>query len=148
MKYYDAIKRLDPVQPDRTKPFSHLITGMVLRAFAAHPTYRKTLEARHAGDLLASRMFKSDKYPDRGTPSYWTSSSYPFWFTDLVTTLDSLALLGFSANDPRIRNALNWFNHHQNKNGLFDIKLLRGKDKDLPYWISLAICRIFKRFHK
>jgi len=26
----------DPIQPDRSKPFSHLVTGVVVRAFAAH----------------------------------------------------------------------------------------------------------------
>jgi len=30
------------IQPDKTKPFSHLVTGIVLRAFTAHPEYRKS----------------------------------------------------------------------------------------------------------
>ena len=47
----DATRLLDPIQPDRSKAFSHLITGIVLRAFAAHRRYRAT---REAGELLKS----------------------------------------------------------------------------------------------
>ena len=42
---------LPPVQPDLSKPFSHNWTGMVLRAFAAHPIYRYCEEAQLAADL-------------------------------------------------------------------------------------------------
>ena len=38
-------RKMDPVEPDRTKPYSHNWTGMVLRAFAVHPQYRKSKEA-------------------------------------------------------------------------------------------------------
>jgi hypothetical protein len=68
----------DTIEPDRSKPFSHLITGMVLRAFVAHPAYRGSREASRASDLLASRFFKADKYPDRRAPVFWTSFSFPF----------------------------------------------------------------------
>jgi hypothetical protein len=30
--------------------------------------------------------------------------------------------------------------------GLFKLKLLKTGDKDLKFWICLAVCRIFKRF--
>ena len=52
----------EPLQPDRTKPFSHHWTGMVLRAFAVHPTYRLLPEALAAGGLLKSRFFLPDAY--------------------------------------------------------------------------------------
>jgi hypothetical protein len=39
------------IQPDRSKPFSHLVTGIVLRAFAAHAKYRNSKEAKKAGEL-------------------------------------------------------------------------------------------------
>ncbi len=39
-QYRLASEFAEPLQPDRTKPFSHHWTGMVLRAFAVHPTYR------------------------------------------------------------------------------------------------------------
>jgi hypothetical protein len=143
----DAINvaRADTVEPDRSQPFSHLATGVVLRAFAAHKRYRKSEEARAAGDLLASRLFKRDAYPDRATPDYWTKVSFPFWFTDIVSALDSLSLLGFTAEDPRINDALLKLKERQTEDGLFDLKLLKIKDKALKFWICLAVCRIFKR---
>lgn len=148
MNYYEAMRTPHPVQPDRSKPFSHLVTGIVLRAFAAHPTYRKTKEAQQAGVLLASRLFKPDPYPDRNTMNYWMSVSFPFWFTDVVSALDSLSLLGFHCNEPSISSSLDWLRKRQNDNGLFNVKLLKGKDKDLPVWICFATCRIFRRFYR
>lgn len=76
------------VQPDRTKPFSHLITGIVLRAFAAHPQYRRRQEVIKAGELLISRFFTSDKYTDLRTPAYWTKFSYPFFCPDILSSTD------------------------------------------------------------
>jgi len=147
MNYIDALKKRNTIQPDRSKPFSHLITGMVLRAFAAHPQYRTSKDAKTAGDLLVSRFFKKDTYPDRGTREYWMKFSYPFWFTDFLSSLDSLSYLGFTKEKPQIRSALDWFVEKQQKNGLFNVKLLQGKDKDLPCWLCLAISRVFKRYY-
>jgi len=143
-----VLNNREVIQPDREKPFSHLVTGIVLRAFAAHPDYRKTAEARHAGTLLASRLFKPDTYPDRCTKQYWERISFPFWFTDAVSALDSLSLIGFSHRQKPIADALDWFVHRQQDNGLFNVKMLKGKDPDLPLWICFAICRVFQRSYR
>ncbi len=136
-----------PIEPDKTKPFSHCITGVVLRAFAAHPKYRSSREAELAGELLESRFFKADKYPDRKAASFWIGFTYPFWFTDLLSTLDSLSLIGFGSEDTEIQTALNWFRERQSENGLWKLNLLRNKSiMDMPLWIAFAICRVFKRF--
>jgi Squalene-hopene cyclase C-terminal domain/Prenyltransferase and squalene oxidase repeat len=143
-----ALNESDPIQPDRSKPFSHLVTGMVLRAFAAHPKYRKSDEAKKAGELLISRFFKNDKYPDRQGKNFWERVSFPFWFTDIISALDSLYFLGFNRNNPQIKGALNFLRYKQNENGNFNLKIIRGRDKDLPYWICLAVCRLFKRYYE
>ncbi len=146
VKITDALLRAETVQPDTSKPFSHLVTGVVLRAFAAHPKYRQSDEAKAAGKLLASRFFKKDVYPDRATVDFWTEFSYPFWFTDLLSSLDSLSLLGFQMTEPQIKKAIDWFINLQRENGLWEVHLVRGKDKDLNLWIAIAICRVIKRF--
>ena len=92
-----AFMRSKTLEPDRAKPFSHVITGVVLRAFAAGGNFRGSEEIRTAGRLLASRFFKPDNYVDRRTPEFWTGFSFPFWFTDLLSALDTLSRLGFSA---------------------------------------------------
>ena len=138
----------ETVQPDASKPFSHLATGVVLRAFAAHKTYRRSNEAKAAGRLLTSRFFRNDSYPDRGTPDFWTKFSYPFWFTDLLSSLDSLSFLGFTLEDPEVKTATEWFVQKQQKNGLWNLYLLKGaKEKDLDLWMCLTICRVVKRLH-
>jgi len=117
----------------------------VLRAFAVHSKYKSSPEAVAAGNLLASRFFKRDAYPDRQATSFWTGFSYPFWFTDLLSALDSLSVIGFSRENQQIKQALEWFIDTQRKDGGWKLHLLRGRDKDLPLWIGLAICRVFKR---
>ena len=140
--------RPETIEPDATKSFSHLVTGIVLRAFAAHPMYRESKDAKQAGKLLLSNLFKKDYYPDRAAPEYWLRFSYPFWFTDLISAMDSLSLLGFSKEESQIEETLKWFVKHQQKDGLWELKILKGQNKDvLQLWLSLAIGRIFKRFY-
>jgi hypothetical protein len=67
-----------PIEADTSKPFSHMVTGMVLRALAAHPRHRRTRAARDATVLLKSRFFQPDRYPDRRGREFWTKLTYPF----------------------------------------------------------------------
>jgi hypothetical protein len=135
------------IEPDVSRPFSHMVTGVVLRAFAAHSTYRRSKEAQRAGQLLVSNLFKADNYTDRAAPSFWLGFSFPFWFTDLISALDSLSFLGFPKNEPQIDRALQWFVGNQQTTGIWKLKILRGQNQDiLQLWLALAICRIFKRF--
>ncbi|NPV55938.1 MAG: terpene cyclase/mutase family protein [Anaerolineae bacterium] len=141
-----------PLEPDHKKPFSHMVTGMVLRAFAAHPRLRLTPEAQQAGDLLAGRLFQEDAYSGRNTVDFWLRFSFPFWFTDLLSALDSLALLGYPSDHPQVMAGLNWFREQQGADGLWRLQLLRGGGKkrlnEQNEWISLRICQVFDRFHK
>ena len=116
-----------PVPPDRSKPFSHLATGMVLRAFAAHPQYRQLEEARVAGERLKTRFFKADKYHDRKAPHYWTKFQFPFWWPNILTALDSLSLIGFSPEDEDIQKGLDWFISNQEEPGLWATGYGKGK---------------------
>jgi hypothetical protein len=145
-EFVDIERHPEPLAPDRSKPSSHLVTGMVLRAFAAHPASRNTIEVQKAAALLATRLYKRDTYTDRGDVSYWERVSFPFWFTDIVSSLDTLSRLGFGPEIPTISAALARLRELQRADGTFAFKLLRAKDKDLPWWICLAVCRILKRW--
>jgi hypothetical protein len=144
----------EPLEPDRAKPFSHNATGMILRAFAAHRKYRKAQAARTAARLLASRFFQPDVYTSYQAASYWVRFEYPFWWNQLVAALDSVSLIGLSPREEHIQQALYWLIEHQQRNGLWRVSYVqpRAKEKDtakvrdMKLWISLAICRVFKRF--
>ncbi|MFN2272306.1 MAG: prenyltransferase/squalene oxidase repeat-containing protein [Anaerolineae bacterium] len=137
-----------PIPPDRSRPHAHLATGMVLRAFAAHPTYRRSEEARLAGEQLKSRFFKPDKYNDRKAPSYWTKFQYPFWWANILTALDSLSLMGFAPADTDIEKGIDWFTSNQEEDGLWPSGYGSGsKVARERRWIGLAACRVFKRFY-
>ncbi|MGB8232920.1 MAG: hypothetical protein WCE60_02910, partial [Methanobacterium sp.] len=70
----------------------------------------------------------------------------PFWFTNILTSLDSLQLLGFGIKEPQIQLGLSWLDKRQESDGTINLKILRTKDKDLKYWITLVISKIFKRY--
>jgi hypothetical protein len=91
----------EPFEGDRSRPFSHNCTNMVLQAFAVHPRYRELKEVKTAADLLKSRFFKADSYTSYKAASYWTR--FLFWWPNLLTALESLLDLGYSEDDPDVR---------------------------------------------
>jgi hypothetical protein len=139
---------------DRSKPFSAAGTGMVLRAFAAHPAYRKSEPALTAARLLKSKFFRKDNWSSYGHPDNWVRFQYPFWWTNLVSALDSISLIGLPVEDDDIRNALGWLAEHQRPDGLWETSysaIHKYRDNrrsgDTRLWVTLAICRIVKRFY-
>jgi len=147
-EFLDLERHPQPIAPDKSRPSSHLVTGMVLRAFAAHPLRRRSAAARTAGQLLAERLYKRDVYGDRGDVTYWERVSFPFWFTDVVSALDSLSRLGLDPETPAISAAVDRLMDIQRPDGTFELKLVRGRDRDLPWWICLAVCRSMKRWRE
>jgi hypothetical protein len=143
----EGLARGEPIPPVRSKPSSYMVTGVVLRAFAAHPEYREHAAADVAGRLALSYLFKRDVYPDRQAERFWTSFSFPFWFTDLLSLLDSLTLMGFTLEIDGVKNGHDWLVRAQGPDGLWNVKLLRDRDEELKLWISWAICRVVKRLH-
>jgi hypothetical protein len=141
-----AMRLPEPLEPDRTRPFSHLVTGIVLRALVAHPGYRSRAETSHAARLLSSRLFARDAYPDRRDPSYWTKLAYPFRWTDVVSALDAIGLGGLQASEPKIAEALSWLVDAQGENGLWRAGYESPRNKLTHAWASFAATRVLKRF--
>jgi hypothetical protein len=145
----------EPLQPDRTKPFSHNATGMILRAFAAHSRRRRSEAARAAAQLLTTRFFKEDAYSSYRAARYWVQFEYPYWWNQLVAALDSVALIGISRSDDNVSQALAWLVDKQQDTGLWKTSYAveggRQKEhagsKGKEEWVSLAICRVLKRYY-
>lgn len=141
----------EPVEPDRTRPFSHNATGMILRAFAVHRRYRKSPAARVAADLLKSRFLQPDAYTSYRAASYWVRFDYPFWWNQLVAALDSVSLIGASPADAQVRMALDWLIDHQEKSGLWKASYAQARAgetvraRETSLWVSLSIGRVFRR---
>jgi len=137
--------KLSPVKPDKSMPFSHLVTGMVVRALASSSTWRTHKNTKKAGELLLTRFFKPDKYEDRHLAGYWEEITYPFWATDVLSTLDSLSVIGFDLEDPQIQQAVNWLLKRQTSDGYWKSGLKKAVLED-HLWITLAVMRVLKRF--
>ena len=120
-----------------------------LRAFAAHPDYRQRPEVIAAGERLKERFFQADKYTDRKAPAYWLKFQFPFWWTSLLTALDSFAWLGFDRQDAAIAGGLAWFIENQSADGLWETGYGSGRSAERTrHWVGLAICRMMKRFYE
>ena len=139
---------------DFSKPFTHSGTGMIIRAFAYHPEHRKSEAALKAAGLLKQQFFKKDNSTSYQDPDNWVNFKYPFFWTDLISALDSLSLMGISTDDVYIKNALKWLIDNQLETGLWDnsyskihSNIKNEKTYQIQLWVSLAICRIFKRFY-
>ena len=132
-EFIDVERHPKPLAPDKSKPSSHLVTGMVLRAFAAHSAWLKETEVRQAGALLADRLYKRDAYSDRRDVSYWERVSFPFWFTDIVSSLDTLSRLGFDPNTPTISTALTRLRELQRVDGTLAFKLFVKAGRKLDH---------------
>ena len=127
---------------------------MTLRAFACHPEYRHYKEAYRAGELLASRFFKPNVYNTYKAADNWVRFQYPFWWNNLIMGLDSLSLIGFTPEHPRVAKGLDWFIDNQCDDGLWDNsykksakKIDTGKAREDRQWITYAICNVFKRYY-
>lgn len=144
----EVILNQGTIEPDKSKPFSHFVTGIVLRPFAIHPKYNQTQEAIIAGELLASRFFQKDVYTDLRNPSAWETFSYPFWNTDLLSSLNILTKLGFTDSDLQIQKAISWLLNKQTSAGLFDIHKNHDRYHDQNLWLTLAFCRVLMILQK
>lgn len=145
---------IEPVKDfDKTKPFSAAGTGMVIRAFSVHPKYRNSEIAIKAAELLKSKFFKKDNWTWYQDPDNWVRFQYPYWWNNLVAALDSISLIGLPKEDEDIKKALQWFVENQQKNGLWKISYSKihktsdnSKNNETQLWITLSICKIFKRY--
>jgi hypothetical protein len=137
--------KLSPVKPDKSKPFSHLVTGMVLRALSFSPTWSSHKDSRKAGELILSRVFRPDKYEDRHLAGYWEEISYPFWATDILSCLDSLSRIGFDVENEKVQRPLKWILEKQSPEGFWKSGLKKATIED-HLWVTLAVLRVLKRF--
>jgi Squalene-hopene cyclase C-terminal domain len=136
-----------PLPPNRSLPFSHMATGMALRGLVAHPAYRRRREVRAACEILKARMFQPDRYGDRQGREYWLKFQYPFWWPNILTVLDMLHRVGFTAEDEHVQLALQWFATHQRRDGVWDTGYGHGRRAArTENWVALAVCRVLRAF--
>ena len=141
----EAQHKLKPVKPDTSKPFSHLVTGMVLRALATSPTWKNHKDTKKAGEALAQRFFKDDIYEDRKQAKFWEEITYPFWATDVLSSLDSLARIGFTPDHESTQKALKWILSRQKPQGYWEAGFKKSTLED-HLWVTLSVMRILKNF--
>lgn len=135
-----------PLQPKRDMPSSHLITGIVLRAFAVQPVVRERSEIRNAALLLAGRFFTPDAYSDRRAASYWTKLAFPFRWTDVVSSLDAIGRMRVDRDHPAVAGGLRWVREHQLPSGMWRSGYRNSPDPLADHWVTLATSRALLRF--
>ena len=128
---------------------------MVIRAFAVHENFRKSEVAKIAAKLLKSQFLKKDNYRSYQAADNWVNFKFPFFWTDLVSALDSVTRILDQKDDKEIELAINWFINNQLESGLWKNSYSRihkstqnSKTYEVQLWISLSICRILKRYYE
>jgi hypothetical protein len=140
----DALHKKNTIEPNTTRPFSHLITGIVLRPFSLLSEYRT--KVKDVGIQLAERIFTRDKYSDRNGIEYWTKFSYPYHWTDILSALDTLTRLEIKRH-PKIDAIQQWFQKNKQENGIYNVHVMAGaKYKDVKHWITLQYLKVLERF--
>ena len=126
---------------------------MVLRGFCQHPKYQKNKDVLHAAEMLTSRFFQPDVYGSYHSAEYWFR--FEFWWTNLLTSLEVLAKLGFTKDNSAINQALGWFLEHQESTGLWKTNYMDGKSygqspkmREREEWVTLRIYRVIQHFCK
>jgi hypothetical protein len=139
---------------DRGKPMCLNSTGMILRAFANHPRYRKCKEARKAAQLLKNHFFMENNYSSYKHKDHWLFFQFPYWWNSLISALDSISQIYTDRNDEDIQKAVRWIIANQEKSGLWKMSYssihkntITEKTKETQLWITYAICKIIKRLY-
>jgi hypothetical protein len=146
MRDYYQLCQKPAILPQKDLPFSHMASGMVIRAFACHDTYSQHPAAIRAGELLKSRFFLKDSYTSRQAISYWFKLQFPFWWTTVLTAMDALIRLGFPLEDEDIQKGIDWFIQSQDASGIWRSNYGGVQYQDINLWTTLAICRILKHY--
>jgi hypothetical protein len=137
----------DPIPPDKSRPSSYMMTGIVLRAFSADKRRARSREAQEAAEVLKGGFFLPEPYADRKHPSYWTQFTFPFFYNDLISSLDVLSKLGFPGDDQDIVRAVTYFRTRQREDGSLDLKYNLARGKDVGRWVTFSLCRSLGRLY-
>jgi hypothetical protein len=149
------------------RPSSHLVTGMVLRAFASSAARRASREARRAAELLATRFLQPDRYEDRKAPSYWEILTEPRFYTDVLDALDTITAIGLGKENSGVRTAEAYLRSRQSNDGLWypgspakpegnGLKPVgkeaakdkdKDKDVDAAIWLTLRVLVVLRRIN-
>jgi hypothetical protein len=145
------------------RPSSHLVTGMVLRAYASSGNRRSSREARRAAELLATRFLQPDRYPDRKAPSHWELLTEPRFYTDVLDALDTVTAIGLGKENSGVRTAEAYLRSRQSADGLWypgpaptkaesfaggSKKSARDpKDTEAAIWLTLRVLVVLRRIN-
>ncbi len=135
----------NPVQFDPALPSSLRVTGIILRPFAESPTWRGSKVARQAAEWLAQKLLEPDCYEENPYRETWAELHYPFWTTDVLSVLDVLSRLHFTADHPKIQGAIECLLRKQNSQGFWECSNQEASFED-HLWVTLSVLRVLKRF--
>ena len=136
------------------RPASHLVTGMVLRAFGASASRHASGEARRAAELLATRFMQPDRYPDRKAAAYWELLSEPRFWTDILDALDGVTAVGLGKENSGVRTAEAYVRSRQALDGFWypgrpgrGAPTASAAEKAAARWLTVRALVILRRLN-
>ena len=114
---------------------------------ASHPAVARAAAA--VCDLLMEP--RMDRYH---VDLEWTTLEYPYFGYSLLSTLDALGRLGYTAQEPKIAAALDYLLDQQRPDGAWTLNQRRrrlpfdvGQPGEPNKWLTLDALRVIKQFH-
>lgn len=121
------------------------VTGIVLGALAESPRWRKSPEARRAGEWMLDRLFVKKTRPRAEDAFRWSEICYPFWTTNILGCVDALSRMGFRPDSRMLRLSLEWLLRRQQPAGHWESKQDKASLED-HLWVTLSVLRVLKRY--
>jgi len=72
-------------------------------------------------------------------------STFPFWATDVLSSMDSLSRIGYDVEDEQVQYTINWLLKKQTPDGYWKSGLKKATVED-HLWVTLSVMRVLKRF--
>jgi len=147
--YRLASEHAEPLEPDRSKPFS--TTRRVWSCAPLPPQPPPPLR----GGQSRGRPAQVEVLPARSlhsyqAASYWVRFQFPFWWNNLVAALDSISLIDQARDEPMEPRDYLADRPPTARRPLAGV-VRRGsdcgqcKDRRTRLWVTLAICRVLRR---
>jgi hypothetical protein len=129
-------------EPDRGRPASHLITGIVLPALAAHPANGTRLTPAAPPGWSSRGSSAGTSTPTGLRRRIGSSSPIPSGGPACCARSAPSPGSACGAGDPDIARSVAWFIDHQDHGGLWNTGRNRPKGSHSDLWVGLAICRM------
>lgn len=128
------------------------LTNSVLQAFSYNVKYTQNTRIRKAVDFMLSHLYLSNKGGVIEGKEAWEDLENSYYLKEsfgggILAVLEMLARLNSGADDPKIREMLNWLKEKQTGSGLWPAQTWDRFNRKTDERVTMRVIRVFKLFY-